>query len=394
MSRPRTLIWLVFPIAIAIAMSATSTASADVLCEDEPEVVLEAVSCRALYPEGQEFKAAAKEAKLVGTEFEVKCESSMTLVSGEDLGLKKGLTGKVTALSFSGCKGSCTKASAANLPYKTLMTASSGGNGSLDVSAIEKEPSLTVEGCAVGKCTYGTAKLSLAFSGGKPAVAEASKAALKRTAGLCPAEVTLTAAYTFQQPGGGTAYQAAQPTPATVPCKVQNNLCAVADRYATPQAFEAKVTGAGIEMEWNGSVEDTCPNSVIKGTISTIAAPMLATITEWKLTTCGPCEETKALRLPWTLEIEAIDGSAGNAVVTGSSGGAGHPALEMLNCTGGANCEFEREFLVRLARGGSPATMDLKSLFFFQLGGGCGNMEIVGGKLEFITPKPLWFERA
>jgi hypothetical protein len=379
----------------ALALSGASQAHADVLCEAELVATEEGEACLEPFPEGEELKAAAKEAKLVGTEFEVKCESSMTLVSGEDLGLKKGLTGKATALSFSGCKGSCTKASAANLPYKTLMTASSEGDGSVEVSAIEKEPSITVEGCTAGKCTYGTAKLSMSFSGGEPAIAEASSAALKRTAGLCPTEVTLTAAYTFQQPGGGRAFEAGRDDAATVLCKNQLNPCRPAtERYGATQAFEAKVEAPGIVFKWNGADKDTCTTSVLKGTTETIASPMLAKVTAWSFSNCT-CT-TSATRLSWAAVIKAI-AFTDRGLVSLSSGGSGDPVLEMLGC-GGVNCNFAKFTGTEWFKGGSLATTPAKIEFngnkLAELSGGCGDVEIKTGVFKVEMPDPVWVEPA
>lgn len=95
------------------------------------------------------------------------------------------LIGKITGLTFTGCSP-CATDQAGNLPYKTsLVSGETVGNGTQAVESSGKGSfQLALTSCPFGiTCTFGSAKITLAVTGGTPATANTNKSVLTREAG-------------------------------------------------------------------------------------------------------------------------------------------------------------------------------------------------------------------
>jgi hypothetical protein len=190
--------------AALFASVGAGSASADSFCRDAVN------PCHEGYAPPTTFTAATKSAVLKGTSFEVTCASTLVGESTSYLEKGKGVTGKITALTFSGCAGACATSSASSLPYSMLALATTGGNGTATVSSGGGgSPSLTLTGCTATKqtCTYTTSEIPMGFEGGNggeeasnPKLA-LSSITLTKTSGPCPATAALTAKYIANKVG-------------------------------------------------------------------------------------------------------------------------------------------------------------------------------------------------
>jgi len=185
---------------VVSATSAVTGASADYYCHTSASPCVEG-----FLPETT-FATHAKSALLKSTGLEVKCESTMEGESTADLEEGKGITGKVTALTFSGCSGTCSSAKANNLPYTTLDIANEkGGGGTATItSGGSGKPGITLSSCTGLKepCVYGASEVTLTFEGGNGGSEEkdgrflAKEAKLSKVSGAgCPETATWTGTY-------------------------------------------------------------------------------------------------------------------------------------------------------------------------------------------------------
>jgi hypothetical protein len=395
-----------------LAFGFTGSASADVLCEDSPHFIPKEEgskegeeACSSPYSVEGEFNAKGSTATFSavgGKEFEVKCASSLTGATSKDLGAGKGLEGSVKSLTFSSCTGACSGAKAINLSYKTSLTATAGGNGTLSLaSAGSGNPGIEFSGCSLFKlgCTYSAESLSFAFHGSEMATLEAAKKPMKKIAGSesCPSEGTETIAETLQQPGGGRAYSAAAAVKPTVLCSTdaEKPKCAAGNQYMATEVIKEKVVAPGVKLEWNGVVRDTCTTSEIKIKMKTKAAPMLGELESWNFSNCTCTTKAAPTRLPWALSIERFAGPNDSGLLNLGAGGNGSPVLETLGC-GGVNCNYVEETGMTLSLRGSATspTMSLTGKTFVELGGGCGDLRLDSAQFEVESPLPLYVERA
>ena len=204
MARARMFGLLTLAAIALLAIMGAGTASADSFCRD-------AVSpCHEGYGPSTPFTAITKSAVLKGTGFEVICASNLAGASTSYLEEGKGVTGKITSLTFSGCTGTCATSNASSIPYNVLALATKSGNGTATVSSGgEGTPGLALTGCTGTKqtCTYSTSQIPMEFEGGNGG-GEASNpkltmnsVALAKTSGPCPATANLTAKYIANKVG-------------------------------------------------------------------------------------------------------------------------------------------------------------------------------------------------
>jgi hypothetical protein len=174
-----------------MAFVGAATASADTVCTENASPC--PVAKRITTLTGQ--TTSGKKAVLTSGSFKVECDSETTATGLTSLGAHLGVSGSVTALTFTNCTGSCTGATAVNLPYHAhgtavpqTVTVTSGGTGN---------PGATLTNClGLGvSCTFTTASAVLNFDGGTPGSLTANGIPLTRTSGLCPATGSWTAQY-------------------------------------------------------------------------------------------------------------------------------------------------------------------------------------------------------
>ncbi|HET9677451.1 MAG TPA: hypothetical protein VFP21_08115 [Solirubrobacterales bacterium] len=167
----------------AVAGAGSASAHA-VLCKES------AIPCGSSYKTGEHITATAGTTRFTAG-LEVTCTSSEATIQVTGAGGE----GKMTGLTFGGCKsslGGCT-VTAEGLPY----------SGEADVSGTGPNGTLTLAGAQAGvkceglTCTYAVTSLSLPIDGGSTALVTANGVELKKTGGgfLCPSTVKWDATY-------------------------------------------------------------------------------------------------------------------------------------------------------------------------------------------------------
>jgi hypothetical protein len=147
------------------------------------------------------FLAEAKNATLKNNAFfstAETCEVSKTAVSTKET-MNKPLPGEVTELTFTGCSGPCTTATAKGLPWKGELSMSGESTWAL----LAKEGKVLLSGCTFGtSCEYGVPAGGLTLTGEDEAAGGVVKAngvsvAYKAGSGefVCGSTGTWTAAY-------------------------------------------------------------------------------------------------------------------------------------------------------------------------------------------------------
>jgi len=162
-------------------------------------------------PAGKRFEsvlihATATDPTLVSSLGTVLCEKSLTHIDVEGTSGSP-LKGTVLELTFVNCNlgGTACTVTVERLPYLGLLTATSGGNGTLTVeSGGSGNPRALVDcGSSALKCFFGAEKTKLAVTGGNPATAKANGIEFEREGGsgfLCPASSKWNATYTLTEP--------------------------------------------------------------------------------------------------------------------------------------------------------------------------------------------------
>jgi hypothetical protein len=147
---------------LSMAALGASSASADVLCKSQPNVENE---CSAPYLIPTTIKAHTAVAKF-NMEGIVKCESDLKGETSENLGVGKGLKGKLPTMSFPSCTGVCGSAAAEGTNYKFVIL-SEGQNGTIGFSEGEGMgvPRIKFANCFTENltCIYGAASIPFLF---------------------------------------------------------------------------------------------------------------------------------------------------------------------------------------------------------------------------------------
>jgi hypothetical protein len=200
----------------AMAFVGASSASAVTLCKENVNPCPEGKR----YTTGTVIKAHSAKAVLKGFTT-VTCESDVEDTLSETSGTP--LKDLITSVTFSNCSG-CTGATALNLPWLTLLHATSGGNGTM---LVENDgngtPGARLTGCPFGiECVFSVSEnggvAHLTVNGGSPATirtgeGESTAVKLERTGGssFCGSTATWEATYTATSPEGGKAFVEASP---------------------------------------------------------------------------------------------------------------------------------------------------------------------------------------
>ena len=186
-------------LAVVAAMALTAFAGAGtasaVLCKTNQS------PCQSTnqYPVHSTIKAHSASAVLTGS-LEVTCESDVTMLEEE---IKNGkLIGKITALTWSNCKGGCSSATT-NTPLPTFEDeAVGGGNG----RAFIFNTSVTLKGCFFFfTCVAKAGKAELSLTGGTiggTATATAKNVKTEVSGEGCGTEGTWNATYTITEVNG------------------------------------------------------------------------------------------------------------------------------------------------------------------------------------------------
>lgn len=176
-----------------------------------------------------------------------------------------GLPIEFTGLTFSGCSGSCEKATAANLPYSGELSSTTGGNGTLTVGT-----GIKLTGCPIGtSCTF-AGTINLAFEGGSPALIVAKEATLPRESGaaasLCGEFAKLSATYELSKPSPAFAStsEGSREIKKTELCREGTEPCAEAQSYTVGEFIEAESKSLTFTFNGLGGTLATCGGSAIK----------------------------------------------------------------------------------------------------------------------------------
>lgn len=172
--------------ALTVVAGAGSASAHAVLCKES------AIPCGSSYKTGEHITATAG-ATTFTAGLEITCTSSEATIQVTGAGGE----GKMTGLTFSGCKtgsASCT-VTAAGLPYSGEADVSgTGPNGTLTLAGGEANVKCESLGLT---CAYGVTPLSLPIDGGSTASLTANGVELKKLSGgfLCPSTVKWDATY-------------------------------------------------------------------------------------------------------------------------------------------------------------------------------------------------------
>jgi hypothetical protein len=353
-----TLTGALIVIAIAIAgLVIASSASPTALCEDEPKEGL----CKKT--------GGIEEAETTSAVFEtsvgkITCHGYVEFY-GSEPATPKGVALKGSApVSFSSCLreggGSCT--AKVTHTYAATLSWTSGSNGTLLFNSNEKgPPNVTITCTAVIECTY-TFESAFDVNGGKEATVVASKDALGGATGaLCPgsgAAIALTATFKTPTP----AYVGATIPPVNL-CKANETPCTSENTYAVPTTFSAgleagstaklrlKITEESEETEYTVS----CASSTLEGKTTAAKWPMTGEISALSFGECGDTCSAKALKLPFSVQLEASGSGNGTITFLGTA-----PHLRV-RCIGAYKCTYESGSQSMPVTGGTPAKLSVNA---------------------------------
>jgi hypothetical protein len=157
-----------------VALAGPGSASAETLCSTTPFVNECPLANRLGIP--TTIKAQTGEAVFLAGSLTIKCVSKIKGETVANLGAGAGLKGKLTELTLTTCTNCNPTSTAENLPYKFVMTATSGTVGTVDFLQWEAlgNPQFKFTGCfGTLTCIYGAASIEFKFK----ASAGATKAA-------------------------------------------------------------------------------------------------------------------------------------------------------------------------------------------------------------------------
>lgn len=191
-----------------MALVGAGSASASVLCKVKPSAENKCPAGETL-PKGTAIEGTSSHAELVNTgKPNVLCEASSVGGTTTSAGSsKENVKGSITTLTFTKCKTtsgtivSCT-VNAQGLPYSAeVLSSAVVGNGTMNVSKGKASVSC---GFGILQCVFGAPSLSLAVTGGNPAMVVANEATmtLEKESGFeeCPSSSNWNATYTVTNP--------------------------------------------------------------------------------------------------------------------------------------------------------------------------------------------------
>ena len=363
-------------LALAISLLFAHSSPATALCEQEPvedqcgpayekETTFSAISTNAVV-ETSIGNVTCKEAQLKGSLSEAPTEA------------EKALASQITDFSFTSCalgESKCTTKTL-NAPYAGSFAWTEGADGTLAINnGGGGSPSVSFECGFFVKCTL-SAEPVLAMTGGeaKEASLAANKLSLKASGILCPKEAFLTVTYVLTAPSEGKAF-VAQNRAMVKLCAEWNgaNTCPGAKTYGIGEEVKAELSmGGTFTFKVSGQLKNpTCTGSVLKGSISAIAWPLLINMSELTLSNCaGNTCAISAEHLPYRTEVNAYMPLDGNGPLKMESSGAGPPEFKI--ACGGFTCVYRQSSLDTAVIKGAPASLSVvTSLNTVVSGAGC-----------------------
>jgi hypothetical protein len=186
--------------ALTAVLGAGSASAATFLCKTS------ANPCTEHYPSGTAISASlvtGTTARLTTNIGTVTCKKST--VGGKTTSTEA--HGEITSLTFTECTdpfGNPCTVKAVNTPYTasaaTAVAGTPNGSGTMTISGKAGNPGATVECGSWMNCKFTNSPIVLDVTGGAPAKIVASKEALNREGGICPAESFWDAEYTVTAP--------------------------------------------------------------------------------------------------------------------------------------------------------------------------------------------------
>lgn len=345
---------LAFLATTVVVTALSASASATVLCEEEPGEG----ACEVAYAKETVFAGKAAGSVFKSSLVNITCAASLEgHLSEEPTGEEKALNAQLSSLSFTECNNSCT-VSTQNLPYSAPLSWTEGANGQMKISSGGKgSPGATIS-CPLFKCLY-TTEPSLKVIGGKTAKVLATEVVLKfakNEGGFgCPKEAFWNAEFSLNKPKEGKAFVAAVLRPATVFCTALMQGCGAGLLHNLPEQYFAEQNLFATVFDFEFDEEEyvnVCTEAALTVKTETFAAPLVANTIEGTPAvnneTCNLCTVV-AHQLPYRLEIEAgrIPNVDGNGRMKLRSGGNGPPLFELfcttLDLTETFRCYYEAD---------------------------------------------------
>jgi hypothetical protein len=380
--------------AICLAAAAfASSASATVLCESSTAPC----PVQSTVEEGESLQMESVNTVLTSSLVNVTCSKSTAQLEINGAGGEAGeaVTGTITSLTFSGCKtsgGTACTVTTKNLPYDASLEATSGGNGTMNVSDKVGAGAQVQCGFFIN-CSLSTEEASLAVTGGTPASVTAAAIPLEREGGICPEEAFWDATYSVSAPKTLFVPAAVEKT---VLCKKEEAHCAPAEIYNAAQEIEGKAMNAEVEFLPAGGKTIECTGSTITGKTEDKERTPLRT--EFSGLSFEGCEEGV---VPCNVTVAGLP-LAGTKIIAHGNKITGDWKLKKVELTfecpgaiGLAKCEFLSNNPVMELAGGSPATaFVIKGILPFKggpMGNACpANGVVWSGAYVLSKPKPLF----
>lgn len=221
---------------LGFAVAGVGGASATELCAN--------IACSEVYESGQALEAESGNSTFATSLGTVACTGS-TLKGETTAESGAPLPGKVTTLSFSGCKlgeGSCT-VSGVHLSYTAAIEETSTGDGTMIVTnSGSGKPGVEITCSTKISCTLSSAEPKFGISGGSPAHLSIETSSFETSGTTCPKETKWTAEYTQKKPDPMMAGKVA-----TVLCRKApdaNGVCPKGEGY-TGKVYGELAAGVG-----------------------------------------------------------------------------------------------------------------------------------------------------
>lgn len=299
------------------------------------------------------------------------------------------LTGKVSSLTFSGCKlgGTSCKTTTVHLPYTLKIKAIESGKGTVKfANGGSGAPGVTVECGPTINCTF-TNESEMPFQGGKPALVSTEATKMNTSGLVCPSSVKWLATYGTSQPSGEVAPSKGW----TTLCKKKEASCSAGETLPSGTEVQASASsGASLLLEESPSnTTVTCTGSGLevktqseKGQGISVSVEAL-TFTGCKSSALGnPSCSALASNLVTGGEIKATStADEGRLILTAP--------LITVKCGVGPECRFSSRVVLDLV-GGEPATITASSEVMDGLGEAlCATQMLWSASYSVSKPSPL-----
>lgn len=378
MRRGRTFYAIIVASMAFVALAASDSVSATVLCRAETS---------GLCPAGKEYTAGSRSrlvAKVVPPVFTtsvgtINCgRAEINVELKNEGGPGESVIGQPQFIVFAECllgKSACTVQTLVQ-PEKAKYTRTEGVNGTLALEGA-KTPILAIQCPVLIKCAYEFKPTTFSVTGGSPSAASVSELALKTVVfegyTTCPKTTTWSKA-TYQSVEPQQAYFASESSKSPSPagsslCKVGTTpgFCPSSELYGANQKFEGETTSLTLSgggetvtcQKFSLALEGSTAGSNSEratGTVSAFSYGGTKTCSTAKSESCS----VKALTLPYTTRLLYTTGSSGFLTVNGKE--EVEPKLSVF-CGAGllSECEYAtREPLIDLEGGASAKAVVAK----------------------------------